>query len=387
MIKRQLEADIIKGAQYFSVIAILGPRQSGKTTTAQSVFKNHAYVSLEDLYLRTAAKKDPRTFLLANATKSGIIIDEFQHVPELLSYIQTIVDAQQKPGYFILTGSQNFLMNEKISQSLAGRVSIHILLPLSTNELKKSNIALPDIEQMLYNGCYPALYAKNIPADLLYKNYLQTYIERDVRQLAQVGDLTTFQTFISLCAARVGQLLNISSLGNECGVSDSTVKRWISVLEASYVLFLLRPYHNNFGKRLVKSPKMYFYDSGLICYLLRIKKEQLAIHPTRGNIFESFVISDMLKWYHNHGQLPLVYFWRDKAGHEIDCLLQDGNRLVPIEIKSSRTPNNRFFENIEYWQKLTNNKEKNFVVYAGDTTQALSHSDIISWQNMQKIFE
>jgi predicted AAA+ superfamily ATPase len=387
MIKRQLEGDIIKSAQFFPVVAILGPRQSGKTTIAKAVFNKHVYLSLEDLDLRAAARQDPRTFLQANKNEHGIIIDEFQYVPELLSYIQTIVDAEQVPGYFVLTGSQNFLMNQAITQSLAGRVSINTLLPLSTQELINNNIAVPEIETMLYQGCYPAIYSKHIEPEVLYKNYFQTYIERDVRQLAHVGDLGLFQTFVTLCAARVGQLLNISSLGNECGVSDQTIKRWISVLEASYIIFLLRPYHVNFGKRLVKSPKLYFYDTGLASYLLRIKQEELSIHPYRGNLFESFVISDIIKWYYNHGKIPTIHFWRDKAEHEIDCLIQEGTNLTPVEIKASRTPNMRFFENIEYWNSLTKKETESFVIYAGNAEQVRGYHNLISWQSIHSLFK
>jgi predicted AAA+ superfamily ATPase len=379
---------VLQGARFFPVIAILGPRQSGKTTLAQQIFKQHIYVSLEDLDLRAAASSDPRTFLIANSNEYGIIIDEFQHVPELLSYIQTIADREQKPGYFILTGSQNFLMNEKISQSLAGRVSIHTLLPLSVHELQENKIIIPEIEHMLYQGCYPAIYAKHIPPQLLYANYLQTYVERDVRQLANIGDLTTFQTFITLCAARIGQLLNITSLGNECGISDTTVKRWLSILQASYIIFLLRPYHTSFGKRLVKTPKIYFYDTGLATHLLKIKQDDLALHPNRGGLFESFIISEILKWYYNHGTLPSLYFWRDSVGHEVDCILEDGQKLVPIEIKSSRTTNQRFFEGLEYWNSISKQSlENGFVVFAGSAHQIRGRANLISWQSMQQIFD
>jgi len=385
MIKRKLEAEIISTARSFPVIAIIGPRQSGKTTTAQMVFPEHAYLSLEDLDLQAAARKDPRTFLIANATEQGMIIDEFQHVPELLSYIQTIVDKDQKPGYFVLTGSQNFLMNESITQSLAGRVAIHTLLPLSTSELKDSSYKLPEIEPMLFQGCYPAIYSKKMDPKHLYQNYLRTYVERDVRQLAQVGDLATFQTFMILCAARVGQILNVSSLGNDCNISNTTAERWLSILQASYVIFLLKPYHKNFGKRLIKSPKLYFYDSGLACHLLRIKREELATHPNRGNLFESFVLSEILKSYYNRGDIPPVYFWRDKMGHEVDCIIEDGQKLIPIEIKSSRTINSRFFENLQYWNKITGVERENVVIYAGSSKQPTGYANVVSWEDVDKI--
>lgn len=307
LLRRDLKSAIIESAQYFPVVAILGPRQSGKTTLAQMIFERYTYVTLEDLDMRVAAVQDPRTFLIANRREYGVIIDEFQYVPELLSYIQTMVDREKKQGYFILIGSQNFLMNEKITQSLAGRVAIHTLLPLSIHELSENKILPEEMEPMLYKGSYPAIYAKNTPPALLYSNYFQTYIERDVRQLTQVGDLMAFQTFVMLCAARIGQLLNLTSLANECNISDHTAKRWISILQASYIVFLLPPYHNNFGKRLVKSPKIFFYDTGLVCNLLKIKEEELALYPHKGNIFESLIISEILKWHYNNGHIPNIY--------------------------------------------------------------------------------
>lgn len=386
ILRRSLAQDIQKAARYFPVIAILGPRQSGKTTLAQHVFAKHTYITLEDLDIRAMAKKDPRTFLLTNNNEFGVIIDEFQYVPELLSYIQTIVDKEQKTGYFILTGSQNFLMNEAITQSLAGRVSVHTLLPLAIEELENNNCMPQEIEEYMVKGSYPAIYAKKVEPERLYSNYLRTYVERDIRQLAHVGDLATFQTFIALCAARVGQLLNVSSLGNECGISDTTAKRWLAILEASYIIFLLRPYHANINKRLVKTPKLYFYDSGLLCHLLRIKEQDLAVHPNRGNIFESIIISEIIKWHYNRGKQPSLYFWRDKIGHEVDCMIVEGQKIVPIEIKAGRTSSARFFEGLEYWNELTNNESNNgYVVYAGSSQQIRGQKNLISWQAIDTI--
>lgn len=388
MINRKISDDILDGARYFPVIGILGPRQSGKTTLARELFKNHVYLSLEDLELRAAAKNDPRTLLIANRNEHGIIIDEFQYVPELLSYIQTTVDQDQKPGYFVLTGSQNFLMNQSITQSLAGRISLHTLLPLSISELKESNHLPVEIEPMLYQGCYPAVYSKNIPPEKLYKNYLQTYIERDVRQLTNVGDLTTFQTFITLCAARVGQLVNFTALSNDANISDVTVRRWLSILEASYIIFLLHPYHENLGKRIVKAAKLYFYDPGLICSLLQIKQEDLASHPNKGNIFESFIIADILKYHHNQGTSPRVFFWRDKAEHEVDCIIEQGQKLIPVEIKAGRTFNPRFLDGLNYWQALAHEKSASgSVVFAGSSEQVRSHSALVSWQSIDDVFK
>lgn len=387
IIKRDIEKDIIAGAGQFPVVAILGPRQSGKTTLAQFVFKKHRYISLEDLDVRASARQDPRTFLITNYNDYGVIIDEFQYVPELLSYIQTMADKEQKNGYFVLTGSQNFLMNNAISQSLAGRVSIHTLLPLSVHELKKNKLLNEEIEPILYQGGYPAIYAKETDPHRLYKGYMQTYVERDVPQLTQVGDLTTFQTFITLCATRMGQLLNISSLGNECGISDHTVKRWLSILEASYIIFLLHPYYKNFGKRLVKTPKLFFYDTGFACYLLKIKPEELALHPYRGNLFESFCLSELIKWHYNHGIIPNIYFLRDKAGHEIDCVIEEGSHITPIEIKSSRTYSPNFFKNILFWEAVIDQKTDHYVIYAGTERQIRGTNRLISWQSIDSIFK
>jgi predicted AAA+ superfamily ATPase len=387
MIKREISEDILECTRHFPVVGILGPRQSGKTTLAKELFKNHKYLSLEDLDLRASAKNDPRTFLVANRNKHGIIIDEFQYVPELLSYIQTTVDHDQKPGYFILTGSQNFLMNAAITQSLAGRISIHTLLPLSVSELKASDNLPAEIEPMLYQGCYPAIYSKDILPEKLYKNYLQTYIERDVRQLTNVGDLSTFQTFITLCAARVGQLTNLTALGSAAGISDVTVKRWLSILEAGYIIFRLRPYYEKIGTRVVKAAKLYFYDPGLICTLLQIKQEDLANHPNKGNIFESFIIAEILKYFYNQGSNPRVYFWRDKTEHEIDCLVQANQKLIPIEIKAGRTFNTRFLEGLDYWNALAYKKSATGkVVFAGAAQQVRSHEALVSWQSVDTLF-
>lgn len=398
ILQRDIAQDVLKGARYFPVVALLGPRQSGKTTLAQNLFKHHRYVSLEDPDIRAAVEADPRTFLLTHAYEHGIIIDEFQRVPVLLSYIQTIVDKEQKPGFFILTGSQNFLANQAITQSLAGRISIHTLLPLSIHELQANALLPNQVEQILYNGCYPAHYAKNIPPELLYRNYFQTYIERDVRQLAHVGDLSTFQTFIGLCASRIGQLLNLTALGNECGISNTTAKRWLSILEASYIVFTLQPYpstprlrrtgHTNFGKRLVKTPKIYFYDPGLACFLLNIKLEDLALSPYRGGLFESFILADIFKWQYNYGKFAQVYFWRDKVGHEVDCLVQQGSHLLALEVKASRTISSRFFENLNYWNMLSEqNKKNSYIIFAGPSDQVTGYDRVKSWQLLENILQ
>lgn len=380
-IKRLIQAQIKSAASYFPVIAIRGPRQAGKATLAKMVFEHHRYVSLEDLDVRTHAAQDPRGFLESYRNDHGIIFDEFQHVPELLSYIQTHVDREKKDGYFILTGSQNFLINQAITQTLAGRISLHTLLPLSINELSASG-RLPDtIDTYLYSGSYPSIYAKNVPPQQWYLNYIQTYLERDVRQITNVENLSTFQTFVQLCAGRIGQVLNLTSLGNDCGISANTVRHWLSILEASYIVFLLKPHHKNFSKRLIKSPKLYFYDTGLACALLKISAEQVPTHYLKGGLFESLIIADILKQQYNKGLLPNVHFWRDQIGHEVDCIIETGSSTIPVEIKAGKTISNSFFSNIDYWKKLAlADPSEGFLVYTGDENQKRSNGTVLSWR-------
>ncbi|MFH1832168.1 MAG: ATP-binding protein [bacterium] len=388
-IKRFLERDIAEGSLYFPAVAILGPRQSGKTTLARHMFDKHAYISLEDTDVRKAALGDPRSFLELYRNEFGLIIDEFQYVPDLLSYIQTIVDSEKKQGYFILTGSQNFLMNQAISQSLVGRVSLHTLLPLSVDELEVEGLLTDEVEYFMHRGFYPATFVSKTPHKRLYAQYVRTYLERDVRQLSNVGDLATFQVFLVLCAERVGQLVNFSELGRECRVSDNTIKRWISILEASYIVFLLRPYEKSFGKRFVKSPKLYFYDTGLICYLLKITKAELFTHQKRGNIFESLIISEIVKHFYNKGEEPTIYFWQDKDKHEVDCIIQYGTRVIAIEMKAGRTANSSFFSGLTYWKdevRTANiDNRENYVVYAGPKNRITGYKDLISWQSVKQI--
>ena len=388
-IKRFLEADIAQGMLFFPVVAILGPRQSGKTTLARKMFEKHRYVSLEEPDMRKAAVNDPRSFLNLHRNEHGLIIDEFQHVPELLSYIQGIVDTEQKQGYFILTGSQNFLMNQAMSQqSLAGRVSLHTLLPLSVDELEASNLAPEHVEDVLFKGFYPATYTKKTPHSRLYRQYVRTYLERDVRELTQVGDLATFQIFLILCAERVGQRINYSELGKECRISDQTAKRWLAILEASYIIFQLQPYEKTLTKQVIKTPKLFFYDSGLVCYLLRLRKKELATSSKRGNIFESFIISEIVKHFYNRGHEPTIYFWQDKDKHEVDCIIKYGTHLVATEIKAGRTPSPRYFDNLEYWKEHLDLKEGEpefYVIYADNKDRITGYKNLLSWQSIGTI--
>ena len=382
MIKRELEAKLIYFAKRFPVLTLTGPRQSGKTTLVKNAFPDKKYVSLEDLDHRRFAQQDPRGFL---KSYQDAIIDEAQNVPELFSYIQTKVDEENIPGQYILTGSQNFLLFEKITQSLAGRVAVLKLLPFSYAELAISGIK-EKYEFYLYNGFYPRIYDMNLSPEDFYPSYLQTYIERDVRLIRNIGDLSRFQLFIKLCASRTGQLLNISSLGNECGISSTTASSWISILEASYIIFLLRPHHKNYNKRLVKMPKLYFYDTGLAAYLLGIHSiEQLDTHYSKGALFESLVISELMKKAYNAGREPHYFFWRNKTGNEIDLLIEEGSRLVPVEIKSGRTVNENYFKGLKYWRKISHSDEKGIVLFGGEYQQEREFSLVTSWKNIDKL--
>ncbi len=382
-IKRNLKAGLLKYASKFPVVALVGPRQSGKTTLVQKTFASHTYFSLEDPDTLELFRMDPRDFLEKDYGTPGIILDEFQNEPKILSYIQGIVDRNRRPGYFILTGSQNFLMNQAISQSLAGRVALLTLLPLSLKELTNKSQLSNNLDSALFHGGYPDVFARNITPEEFYPQYTRTYVERDIRQLKNITDLSSFQRFMRLCAGRIGQLLNITSLADDCGISVPTVKSWLSILEASYIIFLLQPHFKNFSKRLIKSPKLYFHDTGLACWLLKISScKQVNEHYLRGGLTESLVISEFYKAFYNQTQEPSLYFWRDSRGHEIDCLLDYGTELIPVEIKSSTTINQRFFENLHYWCTLANiNPSQGYVVYAGKENQKRSVGNIISWQS------
>lgn len=387
--KRDLE-EVLKRYLKFPAIALLGPRQSGKTTLAKNYFSKHAYFSFEDPAIREYATSDPRGFLKEYENTHGIILDEFQYVPEILSYIQLEVDEKDRPGYFVLTGSQNFLMNSSITQSLAGRVGILTLLPFSMHELQKSNILEENYSKLILNGFYPRIYAKDIaPADL-YPSYINTYVERDVRQLVNVTDLNTFQKFLALCAGRIGQLLNLTEIAMNCGISAPTAGKWLSILEASYILFRLQPHFNNYNKRITKTPKLYFYDTGLACSLLQINSpDTLTLNPFRGPLFENLIISDLYKQYFNKGQRPPLYFWRNNNGLiEVDCLADTGNTLVPIEIKAGETISGSFFSGITKFNELSGtNSEDNYIVYGGTSKQSRSGGHVIGWQEAASLVE
>lgn len=402
IIKRKLVKELKVLAKQFPVISVCGPRQSGKTTLAKMAFKNYKYVNLEDISERRFAESDPKEFLDSKLNEKGVILDEVQNVPDLLSYIQVHVDKYEKPGFFILTGSQNLLLNEKISQSLAGRVAILTLLPFSIEELKSKetstlNVSSDNVKESILSdnyltailkGFYPRVLARKYSALKWYPSYIQTYIERDVRQIKNIANLSLFQNFIELCAGRIGQLLSVSSLANDCGITVSTVNSWLSILEASYIIFLVRPYHKNFSKRIVKFPKLYFYDTGLACSLLGIKKEEeLLKHYLRGGLFESFVFSELMKHEYNLGERPRIYFWRDSIGHEVDCIIEKDQKMFPLEIKSSKTINLSFFDELKRWNKISGtNPEDNFLIYSGDENAKRKSGRVLGWRSINKIF-
>jgi len=386
MIYRELTSVLKESAKSFPVVAILGPRQSGKTTLARYVFKNYNYVSLEELDAREFARTNPHEFLSTHV-QNGVILDEIQRAPDLLSYIQTYVDKNKKKGQFILTGSQNFLLNEMISQTLAGRIAIETLLPLSITELEQAKKLKSTISQTIISGFYPSIFDPNVSPTKWYSNYLRTYIERDVRLIKNVTDLSAFQRFIKLCAGRIGQILNLSSLANDCGISPNTVKEWLSLLEASYIIFLLQPYYKNFSKRLIKSPKLYFYDTGVACNLLGISTaEQYSVHYLKGGLFESMVISELIKQQYNYGTVPQTYFWRDQSGHEIDCIIEKGIETLAIEIKAGMTITSSFFDSLQYWQKLAKiPSSNNFLIYGGTEQQYRKYGNVYGWKNFSQI--
>lgn len=381
MIKRVLSIKLKALSKKFPVISVVGPRQSGKTTLIKNVFKNKPYVSLETPEMLAYAENDPRGFL--SEYPKGAILDEVQKSPHLFSYIQGIVDDVNKPGMFILSGSQQFLLLEKITQTLAGRIGLLNLLPLSVDELISSGIKIKSLEEILFKGMYPRIYhSKMNPLDF-YPSYIQTYLERDVRSIKDITNLNSFQKFIKMCAGRSGQLLNLSSLSIDCGVSHNTIKSWISILEASFIIYLLYPHYKNFNKRLVKMPKLYFLDAGLMSSLLEIKdKDQIQNHPLRGNIFETFIVSELLKLRFNKGLRASLYFWRDKVGHEIDCILDKGLDLMLIEIKSGKTITSEMFKNIEYWKKISGKiKNESYLIYGGSNNQKRNGINVLSWKD------
>jgi len=377
MVKREITAKIKAMANKMPIISIAGPRQSGKTTLAKMCFPDYRYVNLENPDTMEEAISDPRLFL--NSGRKGLIIDEIQKYPKLLSYIQTISDEHNRPGEFVITGSQNLLISEKISQSLAGRVFITHLLPFSLAELSKAGFKMNDFSKYIKTGFYPRIYDKKINPELFYPSYIQTYAERDLRQIINVSNLFLFQKFMRLAAGRIGQLINYNSIATELGVDLKTIKSWFSILETSFIVFFLQPHHKNFSKRLVKTPKLYFYDTGLASSLLGIKKESdLRSHWARGALFENMVIADLCKNYFNKAVQPPLYFWRDNTGNEIDCIIDDGTKIKCVEIKSSTTISSDFFKGLNFYKKLDETSLP-YLVYGGHISGKRKEAGVVSW--------
>lgn len=373
-------------AEIFPVVAVTGPRQSGKTTLVRATFPTYSYVNLENPDDRQAAIEDPRMFLRYRG-QNGTIIDEMQKAPELFSYLQQISDETKKMGNYILTGSQNFLLMEKVTQSLAGRVSVNNLLPFSLIELPQNTIINNDINQLLYTGMYPAIYDRKIPPENYYPSYLQTYLERDVRSLKNISNLNVFQRFLQLCAGRAGQLLNLSNIGNELGIDGKTVRSWLSVLEAGFIIFFLQPYFRNFKKRIIKRPKLYFYDTGLLCSLLGLNNPaQLMSHYLRGALFENFIIGEYLKIKRHQGATPNIYFWQDNSGNEVDLLIDNGGRLTAVEIKSGMTINQDFFKNLLKFKKFSGITSKDcYLIYGGEQSMPRQNAQVLSWRDLPQL--
>ncbi|MDZ7762054.1 MAG: ATP-binding protein [Desulfovermiculus sp.] len=385
MIQRDITQELLAAAREYPIVTVFGPRQSGKTTLAQMVFPDKSYVSLENPDVRVAAESDPRGFL--SGFPEGGILDEIQRVPTLLSYLQEIVDKASQPGLFILTGSHQPELHQSVSQTLAGRTALLSLLPFSFNEILNYRSKL-DPYDLIVLGSYPRLYEQGLNHVRFYNGYLQTYVERDVRALINVRDLSAFQQFLTLLAGRVGQVLNAAALSNDVGVTSTTIKNWINALKASFLIFELQPFYENIRKRVTKSPKIYFNDTGLVAFLLGIETpDQASRDPLRGGLYENLIIQEVLKARLNKGKRPNLYFYRDTQGNEVDLIIKHGRELVPVEIKSAATFTPTFLKGIENFRQITGDRcQPGFVIYNGNQefnvkdsriTNPLQASDVI----------
>lgn len=384
MIKRAAESYLAKLARYYPVVTILGPRQSGKTTLAKEFFKDANYVNLEVASEFHLARSDPEEFL--RLYKTPLIIDEVQRVPELLSSIQARVDLNNTRAQYILTGSHQPLLREGISQSLAGRTGIMRLFPLSIAELKSGGFEF-DRDEYILNGFYPRLYNEGIPPDMLYLDYYSTYVERDVNQLMRIGDRSKFDLFVRLLAGRVGQLLNLQGMSGDIGVSSQTLSSWLSILEASYVVFRLPCYYENYGKRLLKTPKIYFTDVGLAAALIGLRDvNQVARDPLMGGLFENLVVMEAFKSQVNQGGMPDIYYYRDQHGFEVDLLMRKNARVFPVEIKASRTFDMSMAKSLVKFSEMAGNAYPPALVYAGDLEPTVKGIEFCNFTNFEKLF-
>ncbi len=382
IVQRKILSAIKNLINKYPIIALTGPRQSGKTTFLRTAFSNYTYVNLEDPDTRNFAETDPRSFI--NQYNQYVIFDEIQRVPSLFSYIQPIVDESHIMGQFIFSGSQNFHLMQNITQSLAGRVAIFRLFPFDFQELKSAGLLQEEYTTHLIKGFYPAIYDRDIQPLDFYPNYIETYIQRDVSELIAIHDMSLFRKFIALCATRAGQILNMSNLANECGISSPTVKAWLSALENSYVVFLLQPYYKNFSKRITKSPKLYFCDTGLLCYLLRINDVSQINNQVKGALFENFIISEYVKRKHHKNEKQTdLWFWRDSEGNEVDLLLQKPQGTEIVEIKSTQTIMPDLFKGLNYYSALEKEvKLTKTLVYAGSVRQNRSVAQVLPWNEI-----
>ena len=380
MFSREIETELQGLSKQYPVVTVIGPRQSGKTTLVLNAFPGRPYANLEEPDIRMLAETDPRGFL--DRYPDGAILDEIQRAPPLLSYIQSIVDKRGKNGLFILTGSHQMELHQAISQSLAGRTALLTLLPMSLSELDRAGIELSLVNALIKGG-YPRIFKEHLDPTKAHRNYFQTYVERDLRQLINVKDLTQFERFIRVIAGRVGQIVNLEEIGGEIGISSHTVKEWLSILEASFVIFRLQPYFENFGKRIIKSPKLFFVDVGLAVYLLGIENEtQMNRDPLRGHLFENLVVLELVKSRLNRGLDPQIFYYRDMQKNEIDLIFKEGHSLIPIEIKSSKTYNSEFLEKLLFFQNLVKGRApKGYIIYAGEAEQKIHSIELIHYRN------
>lgn len=382
MIPRHAHSALLELATGYPVLALTGPRQSGKTTLARAAFADQAYVSLEDLDELAFAQQDPRGFLAR--FPRGAVIDEAQRCPAIFSYLQGRVDAERRMGAFVLTGSQQFGLMAGITQTLAGRVGSVQLLPFAVYELTSAMVAVDNLDQLLVQGLYPAVHDRPLAPQRWYSDYVATYVERDVRQISAIHDLSLFQRFVKMCAARTGQLLNLHALANDCGISHPTARAWLSILEASYIVFLLQPHYRNFGKRLVKTPKLYFHDTGLAAALLGIQDaSHMSVHPSRPALFETLIVNEFLKVRYHQGLRPNLYFWRDNVGNEIDLLLEQGSELVAVEIKSGQTLTADYFTGLHRWSTIAGPQAARLhLVFGGDQSFETEAVQVHSWREV-----